>query len=148
MPHHLIEDTKISIALTASAGAAATTDASGAALDMSGWDGVLVIVTFGAITAGAVTTIKMQQDTSSAMSGAADLEGTLQTIADDADDKTFYIDLKSPRESFVRVYIDRATQAAAIASATYVQYRGRRKSAAQGTNVSGESWHSPAEGTA
>ena len=81
---------KISTAITPTAGAAGTTDINGTELDMAGWEGVLVIVRFGSITTGAVTSIKMQQDTATGMAAAADLEGTGQTIADSDDDKTFY----------------------------------------------------------
>ena len=82
------------------------------------------------------------------MGAAADLEGTAQTIADDDDDETFYIDLYRPRERYVRVVVDRATQNAVVASAEYIQYGPRKKPITHGTGVSGETHASPAEGTA
>ncbi len=145
----LLKDTKVTQAITPTAGAAGTTDINGAELDMSGYEGVMAIVTFGAITAGAVTSIKMQQDTATGMSSAADLAGTAQTVADSDDDKVFIINLHRPRERFVRLVVDRGTQNAVVASATYVQYGASTVPTTQGTGVAGSESHvSPAEGTA
>jgi hypothetical protein len=144
----LIKNVKISSAVTPTEGAAAATDLEGTILDMQGFDGVLTVVRFGAITSGAATSIKMQQGAVAAMSDAADLLGTSQTIADTDDGKTFYIDLYKPTERYVRLYVDRATQDAVIASAHYIQYGPKEAPTSQGTSVSGELHVSPAEGTA
>ena len=84
---------KISSAVTPTAGVAATIDINGTTLDMQGFESVLIVVRMGAITAGAVTSIKAQSTAQSDASDAADLTGTSQTIADSDDDETFYIDL-------------------------------------------------------
>lgn len=139
---------KIAVAVAPTDGAAGTTDISGATLDMQGYEGVLIAVTMGAITGGAVTSIKAQQGAAANMSDAADLAGTAQTIADTDDDKTFYIDLYRPTERYVRVFVDRGTQNAVVASATYIQYGARVVPVTHGANVSGELHISPAEGTA
>lgn len=140
---------KISQCMTTTAGAAGTTDINGSAIDMSGWEGVLFIISFGAIVSGAVTSIKAQQDTASGMGSAADLLGTAQTIADTDDDKTFYIDIKNPRERYVRAVVDRGTQNATVGNITAIQYGPRTAPvAAHGTSVSGESFVGVAEGTA
>lgn len=145
----LAKNAKITQAVTVTAGAAGTSAINGATLDMLGYEGVLMVVTMGAITATAVTSIKAQQGAASDLSDAADLEGTAQTIADDDDELTFYIDLYRPKERYVRLVVSRGTANAVVASAEYIQY-GARKSptAAHGSNVSGESHVSPAEGTA
>ena len=148
MGRKLFEDVKIVNAIAPAGGVAGVSDINGAILDMSGFEGVLAIVTFGAITSGAVTSIKMQQDTAVAMGGAADLAGTAQTIADTDGEKTFYIDLHNPEERYVRLVVDRATQNAVVASAIYIQYGAKAKKTTQGTNVSGESFSRVAEGTA
>lgn len=139
---------KITRAILPSEGAAGTADINGAILDMQGFDGVLVLVSFGAITGGAVTSIKMQQDTDPAGGTMADLAGTAQTVADDDDDETFYIDLYRPTERYVRLVVDRGTQNAVVASATYIQYKASKAPVTHGTGVSGELHASPAEGTA
>lgn len=148
MGRKLFEDVKIVNAIAPADGVAATSDINGAILDMAGFEGVLAVITFGAITSGAVTSIKMQQDTAAAMGGAADLTGTGQTIADTDDEKTFYIDLHNPEERYVRLVVDRGTQNAVVASAIYIQYGAKAKATTQGTNVSGESFSRIAEGTA
>ncbi len=139
---------KLSVAITPTDGAAGTTDIEGVTLDMQGFEGVLMMATFGAITGSAVTSIKAQQGAASDLSDAADLAGTGQTIADDDDDQTFYIDLVNPQERYVRLYVDRGTQNAVVASATYIQYRARKAPVTHGSGVSGELHVAPSEGTA
>lgn len=145
----LIDGLKITPAVTLAEGAAGTTDVTGATIDMSGYTGVLAVVRFGAIVTNAVTSIKMQQDTDSAMGTAADLAGTGQTVADDDDGATFYINLHKPRERYVRLIVDRGTQNATVAAAEYYQYGPTTVPvASHGALVVGESHVSPAEGTA
>lgn len=145
---NLSKNTKISQAITVTNGAAGTTDINGAALDMTGWEGVLMVITFGAITTNAVTSIKAQQGQASNLSDGADLEGTAQAIADSDDEKTFYIDVYRPQERYVRLVVDRGTQNAVVASAEYIQYGPKAAPTSHGTNVSGETHISPSEGTA
>ena len=140
---------KLTQAITVTNGAAGTSDINGVTLDMAGYEGVLMLVTMGAITATAVTSIKAQQGAASDLSDAADLASTAQTIADSDDEKTYYIDVFKPRERYVRLVVDRGTANAVVASATYIQYGPRTLSvASHGSNVSGETHISPAEGTA
>lgn len=146
---NLSKNVKISQAVTVTAGAAGATAINGATLDMAGYDGVLMVVTFGAITTNAVTSIKAQQGAASNLSDAADLAGTAQTVADSADEQTFYIDVFRPAERYVRLVVSRATQNAVVASAEYIQYGGHKGPvASHGSAVSGETHVSPAEGTA
>lgn len=149
MNTHLIDIVKVTPAITIAAGAAGATDVVGATLDMADADGVLVIVNFGPITAGAVTSFKLQQGAASDLSDAADLAGTQQAVADDEDNTSRYVDLLKPAERYVRVYVDRATQNATL-NATYIQYKLRKcPPAAQGTGITGGEKHeTPAEGTA
>src|SRR5262245_18724374 len=115
-------DVKIVPAITLTAGAAGTTAINGAAIDMTGFGGVCFIVQFGAIVAGAVTSLKAQEDTASGMASAADIAGSNQTIADTDDDKIFYMDIHEPKKAFVRLVVSRATQAATC-SAVALLYR-------------------------
>jgi len=144
----LSEAVKISTAVTPTDGVAGTTDIEGTILDMSGFDGVLMLVRMGTITATAVTSIKAQSGTDDTMSDAADLEGTSQSIAADDDDETFYIDLRAPKERYVRLYVDRGTANAVVASAEYIQYKAHVLVTSHGTGVSGEAHVTPDEGTA
>ena len=145
---NLAYNVKISSAITPAAGVAHTDDINGTILDMMGYEGVLVVVRFGAITTSAVTSIKMQQDTAAAMGTAADLLGTSQTVADDDDNEIFYIDLFRPTERYVRLVVDRHTQTAVVASAEYIQYGPKAAPVTQPTGTSGETHISPIEGTA
>jgi hypothetical protein len=146
--NELSKNCKITEAVTVTNGASGTSAIEGAIIDMSGWEGVLVIVTMGAITSGGVQSIEMQQGAAAAMGDAADLLGTNVAIADDDDEETFYIDLYRPLKRYVRLYVNRSTQASTVAAATYIQYGPRVAPYTQVAPVSGETHISPAEGTA
>jgi len=146
MAEQLSELAKIVPAITITAGAAGTsTPLNGATLDMAGYAGVMIVVTFGAIVSGAVTSFKVQQDTDSAFGTPVDLLGSGQTIADTADDTIFVSDLFKPTKRYVRVVVARATQNATLCAAYYV-YGGRTRPAVQTVTI--ERFVSPAEGTA
>lgn len=145
---NLSKRSRISSAVTPTAGAAGTTAIEGTILDMANFEGVLVTVRMGAITTGAATSIKLQGGAAANLSDAVDLAGTAQTIADSDDDKTFYIDAYQIPYRYVRLYVARATQNAVVSSATYLQYAPRTLPTTHGTGVSGETHVSPASGTA
>lgn len=118
----LLKELKVTQAIAPTAGTAAQTDIEGATLDMAGFGGVLVEVTMGAITAGAVTGIVIQESDSSDMSNPTVATLPQITVADDDDNKTFVLDHFKPTKRYCRVHIDRATQNAVLQSATYFQY--------------------------
>lgn len=142
----LSEIGKVVSAITLTAGAAGVTAINGATLDMLGYRSVMCTVTTGPIVTGAVTTVKWQQDSDSAMGSPADLAGTSQTIADTAGGTLVLLDLKNPTERYVRIVVGRGTQNATIAAANYIVYGGRNRPAVQTAPV--ERFVSPAEGTA
>lgn len=142
-----VDNNKIVIASTTTAGAAGTSAITSAAVDTAGFDGCLFIVPVGAVVSGAVTSLKVQQcDTSGG--SYADLTGTAQTIADTDDDKVFYVDVFRPAEQFLKLVVSRATQNATIGGIIAVLYNAANRPTTQGANVSGESFNWPAEGTA
>lgn len=147
---YLTDRSKISIASTTTAGAAGTTAITSGAIDMAGFEGCVFIVPVGAVVSGAVTTIKVQQcDTSGG--SYADLTGTSVTIADTDDDFLKYVDVFRPQKQFLKMVVSRATQNATIGGIVAIQYQKRfmaQTGMSQGTNVAGEQWTSPAEGTA
>ena len=122
MSRNLVEESIASVAITATEGAAASTDISGAIVDLAGYNGLQAIVTFGAITSGAVTSIKMQVGDNSALSDAADVTGLSVTVADDDDGKVFVLDLVKPLKRYARVVVDRGTQDAVVEQGTYIRY--------------------------
>ena len=130
--------------------ASGTADRTGAALDMLGFRGVLMVVKFAAIATGAVTTIKAQQGAIANLSDAADLAGTGQTVADDDDNQIFVIDLFEPVKRYVRLFVDKDASNASGESAYYIQYGAQQRptTVAVADLVSYERHRSPAEGTA
>jgi len=144
---YLSDDIKIVTAIDATAGLAAATALNGAVVDTQGYAGCLMIATFGAIVATAVTSIKAQQDTDVAMGAAADIAGTGQTVTDADDGKTFCIDILRPRERYLRIVVSRGTANATV-SAVYILYRGRNKPAVQAATILVEKFTGPAEGAA
>lgn len=137
---------KIEIVITPTNGAAGTTAINSTAVDHQGDGGILFLVEMGVITAGAVTSIKVQgSDDNSSFS---DLTGTAQTIADTDDEKLFYVDLVRPIHRYNRLVVSRATQNAVVAVAIALQYGMRKKLPTHGTGVSGELHLSEIAGTA
>lgn len=147
----LSQETKIT--RHSNAVAAGTTDISPAnGIDMQGFDGVLFIVPFGAITATAVTSIKAQQSTAVDGTGDAfaDIAGTAVTVADDDDNKIAYLDVVRPTERFVRLVVDRGTANAVVDGIIAIQYKARSKPTTHDatTVLGGELHEDKAEGTA
>ncbi len=147
----LLEDIKI--VRVSNAVAAGTSAANGTAVDMSGYEGVIFLVAFGAIVSGAVTSVKAQQGAASDGSDGADLEGSGVTVADTDDNKIVALDIYRPRQSlgkYVRPVVSRATQNATIDSITAILYNGRNKPVALDSTLVAlsKSIGSPAAGTA
>lgn len=130
------------------AAAAATTDINTSSVDMAGYEGVRFTVLFGAIVAGAVTSIKAQQSADD--STFNDLAGSAITVADDDDNQAFVIDVWRPVDRYVRVVVDRGTQNATVDGVIAEQYGPRVLAPTNdATTVGGQEVHaSPAEGTA
>ena len=87
MSQQLIANSLLVSCVTVTAGAAGSSAINGSTLDFAGYLGGLISVQTGAIVSGAVTSIKFQHSDASDMTGAADVLGTSQTIADTDDDK-------------------------------------------------------------
>lgn len=145
---NLSQEVKITQALPFLA-ASASADRNGAILDMQGYEGVLVIVQMADIAAGAVTSVKVQQDTDPLGATMADLAGTGISVADNDDDQIFYLDVK-PSKRYVRVMIDKDAANNTNECALYIQYGpGQRPVVNNVANlVTGEVHNYPAEGVA
>lgn len=140
----------VKITKVANATAAGTTAINSSAVDMSGYDGCMFLTTVGAIVSGGVQSIKVQQDTASGMGTAADLAGTGITVADDDDNQVFWLDVKRPRERYLRCVVSRATQNSTWGEIYAIQYRGRSFPVSNNVTdtITGEKHEAPAEGTA
>ena len=131
---------------TAAAGLTAVTSE---VIDTGGYEGVRLMVGFGAIVAGAVTSVKVQQcDTSGGT--YADLLGSSITVADTDDNKVAVIDICRPQERYLKVVTSRATQNATVDFMTAELYGTRKQATTDDTAtvISREIHVSPAEGTA
>ena len=130
--------------------AAGTSAVNGSVIDMKGYDSVTFVVGFGAITSGAVTSIKAQQGAASDLGDAADLAGTSITVADDDDDQAVMLEINQPRERYVRVVVSRATQSSEVDFGLALQSKANTEPVTHDTTtVVGAEFHqAPAEGAA
>lgn len=123
MIHTLSEAVKITLAKAATA--AGSSAANSDAVDMDGYDGVAFLTTFGTITSGAVTSIKVQGSVTSNFAEPIDLQGTNITVADDDDGQSFLVDVTRPPYRYLRLVVSRATQNAVIGEIYAIRYRSR-----------------------
>ncbi len=102
--------------------AAGTTDINSDTVDMSsaGAVGCLAIVKFGAITANAVTSVKLQGSTDN--STWTDIDGAKVTVAHTDDNKIAALDILRPVYRYIRVQVDRATANAVIEAGVAILY--------------------------
>jgi len=113
-------------------------------VDMSGFEGVLFVTSFG--TAAAGNTILASQDTASGGS-YEDLAGT--SVSSGTSDEDVWVDVYRPSKRYVRCEIARGT-ASTLESIYAIQYGPRvlPVSNVLGGTIIGEAHVSPAEGTA
>lgn len=130
--------------------AAGSSDETGGTIDMKGFENVTFIVGFGTIVSAAVTGIRVEQGAASGMGDATDLEGSAIGVADDDDTSIVAIEIIKPRERYLRVVVDRATQNAEIDFGLAIQSGPRAKPVTHDadTVLGSETHTSPAEGTA
>lgn len=130
--------------------AAGSSDETGDTIDMASFENVTFIVGFGTIVNAAVTGIRVETGAASDMSDATDLLGSAIVVADDDDTSIVAIEIIKPRERYLRVVVDRATQNAEIDFGLAVQSGPRVKPVTHDSDtVLGSETHtSPAEGTA
>lgn len=115
-------------------------------VDLKDHSGVEFCAVFGAITAGAATSVKAQGSDNN--SDWSDLTGTSITVADDEDDTAFVIDLSNPIHRYARMVVLRATQNAVLEAAVARMYGPGTAPTTQGATVSGSETHvAPAVGT-
>ena len=144
----IVKDTKITECVAPTV--AGTTDVTGDTIDMQNFGSVAFLVSFGTITTGGVTSIKVQQDSDSAMGTAADLLGSSVSITDAQDDHSVLVEVAEPRERYVRVIVDRGTANAVINTGYAIQTNPKISPTTHdsSTIVTPELHVSPAEGTA
>lgn len=105
--------------------AAGVTNQTSTTIDMQGFEGVQFLTSLGAITAGAITGVKIQQGNMADGSDAQDLAGTNISVPDTSSNKSVISDLFKPTKRYVRVVVTRATQNSVIDGVVAQQYGGR-----------------------
>lgn len=142
-----VEDLQIRKALAYASG---TADRNGITIDTANYEFALFVVTFAAVAAGAVVSIKAQQGAASDLSDAADLLGTGITVAADDDDQVFALAIVKPRERYLRVVVDNDGSNATAQSAVCILGGARSQQALASITdeMTVEVHISPAEGTA
>lgn len=131
--------------------AAGTTAQTSSVIDMQGYEGVKIYTSFGTITAGAATSVKVQQSSDDgAVDTYADLTGTAITVLDTDDNKVVLHDIHKPRERYLKAVVSRATQNAVIDGIVAVLYGARKQPTTDDatTVVTRETHVSEPEGTA
>lgn len=140
------------IRLHAPAAAAATDITDCSVIDTAGFDSCCVIVGFGAIVAGAATSVKLQQadDSGGSPDDFDDIAGTSITVADDQDNKLVYLDYHRPQKRYLKPIISRATQNSTVDLVIGVLYNGNSAPVTQGATVmaASETHMGASEGTA
>ncbi len=131
--------------------AAGTTTISGTGLDMEGFEGVIFIAQFGALTATQVTSLKAQQSSDNGVTDDwSDLAGTSTgPLADGDGNKKLMLDIYRPNKHYVRPVVPRATANAVIDSVIAIQYGAKTEPTTQPTGSVSASKYvvSPTEGT-
>ena len=129
------------------AGATDITDAQ--IIDMLGFDRAAFLASFGTLSAGAVTGVKLQHGDAANLSDAADVEGSALAIAETADDKDLLINIIKPTKRYLRLIPTRSTGNAVLNGAWCMQYGAKRPPVTQDSSIaSSESTYSPPSGTA
>lgn len=104
--------------------AAGTSDITpSAGINMADFDGCIFVVQFGTLTSTAVTSIEVHQ---SSDNGDGDsftaILGTKVTVADDDDNKVFYVDITAPTEQYLKCIVNRGTANAVLDGIMAIQY--------------------------
>jgi hypothetical protein len=130
--------------------AAGQTAQTSSKVDARDADGVCFLVAFGTITAGAVTSIKIQQsDDDGSTDGYSDLAGSSVSVPDTASNKIVPYVVKRPLKGDLKLVISRGTQNAVIDGVTAFKFNLRKVPATQPSTVAvSKTLVGPAEGTA
>jgi len=127
----------------------ATTAIESDIIDMAGFDAILFIVVWGAITDG-TPLVKVQSGADSGLSDAADLASTSVAAAITDDNKLSIVDVTGISERYVRAYVTRGGSTGAVVDAIIaIKYKAKKEPVTQSADVAAIERHvAPAEGTA
>lgn len=136
----LIHDVKVTTYAPTATGTTTITQTTG--LDMSGFDGALLVIRLGSPATN--NNIRVSQcDTTGGT--YADLLGTL--VGNHATDNPLVVDIYRPKEQFLKYVVTRGTTTT-IDTLAWVQYNTRVRPVTQPSGTQVETFVAPAEGTA
>ena len=133
---------------TVAQGAAGTTTITGPIIDTQGFASGLFIVPVGTVTAGAVTSIRLEHGSVANLSDAAIVAYTGQTIADTQSNAVLYIDIRQFMRRYVRLIVSRATQNSSFGATTCLLYEAFTTPTVHAVGVTGEVHTSAGSGPA
>lgn len=119
IPTSLASRIKITSALDYASG---TATRNGAALDMLGYRGVLMVVKFAVIASTAADVVKAQHGDAANLSDGADLLASGQAVADDDDNQIWALEIWEPVKRYVRLVVAKDAANASAEDAFYVQF--------------------------
>jgi hypothetical protein len=105
------------------------------AVDMSGYDGAMFIVTVSTFTTASVTNAHAEMSATSSFASASDIAGSAVNFlsTEYSADVSGVIDIYRPEQRWVRLVLDRATANASIASPIILQYNANKLPATYST---------------
>ncbi len=108
----------------------------GLTIDTAGYESVVFLVYFGAITATAVTTIKLQYGNASDLSDVADIANSSISVPDTGDNEGWLsVEVFRPTKRYLRVAVVRATANAVINGAVVLMGRATIQPPVQGVTM-------------
>lgn len=123
----------------------------GSGVDCQGFRSCRFIASFGTIVAGAATSVEVHQSSDDGSSDSyTALLGSKITVADDDDNKLVAVDIVAPRERYLKLVVNRATQDATLDGIVAELYDPSEIPTTDdsSTVVDQETHIAPAEGTA
>ena len=115
----MLSDIKIVTATDYSSGVA---DVNGAAVSVSGYEGVIAVVKAAAVATGAVTSVELQCSDTAAFTAAYAITGGSISVAADDDNQIFAIEVMRPPYPYVRVVINKDATNAVAESSLYILF--------------------------
>jgi hypothetical protein len=125
---------------------AGQTEINGTAVDLSGYEGVMFVAHFGAITVNGVQSLSADQGATQGSATDA-IAGSKVVVADDDDEKVAVLDIYRPRDRWVRPVIARATADSIVNGCVAYLYGPKKAPPAKDASVAAQKeLQSPAEG--
>lgn len=125
--------------------AANTTAITSDAIDMEGFEGVMILGSFGTANAGNYAKVQQSDDSAGSPDGYSDLEGT--KLVPSVSGNTYLIDVYRPTKRYLKVVQTRGASST-VGVMLAIKYGAKLSPTSHGTVIDSEAHSSPAEGTA